>query len=178
MNGFIPALSTADQQLLVALLQRRGPRIDLLMRGVTKLGNWYVIVPASIGLALGIVPGLQSTGVLALWTLIVSQVGVQILKRAFRRERPRLPAGFERLIIPEDGFAFPSGHAAAGLSVGLSLFIGLSGPLAFVALGLGLAVGASRCYLGVHYPGDVLSGWALSLGALVLGVYLGVGVGH
>jgi undecaprenyl-diphosphatase len=32
-----------------------------------------------------------------------------------------------------------------------------------VAFALTLAVGASRVYLGVHYPTDVLAGWTLGL---------------
>lgn len=176
MTGLMLTLSSADQRVLVALLERRRPRIDTLMRLVTRLGNWYVILPISTALALGVVPELQPTGVLALWTLVGSHVGVQLLKRSFRRERPQLPAGFERLIVPEDRFAFPSGHATAGLSVGLSLFIGLSGPLAFLALFLGLAIGVSRCYLGVHYPGDVLTGWTLATLAVLSAGLVGVAV--
>ena len=175
MSGLMLTISIADERLLVALLERRRPRIDALVRLITRLGNWYVILPVSIALALGLVPTLQSTGVLAVWTLVVSHLGVQLLKRSFRRERPQLPAGFERLIVPEDRFAFPSGHATAGLSVGLSLFIGLAGPAAFVALAIGLAIGVSRCYLGVHYPGDVLTGWMLAILAVLSAGLAGVG---
>lgn len=176
MNSLRLTLSSADQRLLVALLERRRPRVDTLMRVITRVGNWYVILPASTGLALGLVPGLEATGLLALWTLVTSHFGVALLKRGFRRPRPHLPAGFERLIVPEDRFAFPSGHATAGLSVGLSLFIGLSGPPAVLALLVGLAVGVSRCYLGVHYPGDVLMGWVLATVSVLSAVLLGVGV--
>ncbi len=176
MNGLMLSLSTVDRRLLVALLERRRPRVDTLMRLVTKLGNWYVILPGSIALALGAVPALQGAGVLALWTLVCSHLAVQLLKHGVCRERPRLPAGFQRLIEPEDRFAFPSGHATAGLAVGLSLFIGLSGPIAFLALFAGLAVGVSRCYLGVHYPGDVLSGWALAVLSVIIAGLAGVGI--
>ena len=175
MSGLMLTISVANERLLVALLERRHPRIDTLMRLITKLGNWYVILPVSMALALGIVPELQSTGVFAVWTLVASHLGVLLLKHSFRRERPQLPAGFERLIVPEDRFAFPSGHATAGLSVGLSLFIGLTGPAAFVALALGLAIGVSRCYLGVHYPGDVLTGWMLAILAVLSAALAGVG---
>lgn len=44
--------------------------------------------------------------------------------------------------------------------------------MAVAALGLlfALAVGSSRSYLQVHYPSDVVAGWALSV-AWVLGLY-------
>ena len=45
--------------------------------------------------------------------------------------------------------------------------------VATLALGIGLAVGFSRCYLGVHYPGDVLAGWLLA----VLGLWAGAALG-
>ena len=51
----------------------------------------------------------------------------------------------------------------------------LSGPAAYLVVGLGLAIGVSRCYLGVHYPGDVLGGWALGIGAVAVAVLTAVG---
>ena len=66
------------------------------------------------------------------------------------------------LIEPEDRFSFPSGHAAAGLAVALPIAVAIGGLLGAAVLLFGLAVGVSRCYLGVHYPGDVLMGWLLA----------------
>ncbi len=87
---------------------------------------------------------------------------VEVLKRVFTRERPELPVGFHWLVTVPDRFSFPSGHATAGLAMALPLAASLPLPVAAGVLGLGLLVGVSRCYLGVHYPGDVLAGWALA----------------
>jgi undecaprenyl-diphosphatase len=61
-----------------------------------------------------------------------------------------------------DRFSFPSGHSAAALSVFLPLALATPVPGSFLILALGIAVGFSRCYLGVHYPGDVLADWTLA----------------
>jgi undecaprenyl-diphosphatase len=174
MSGVRLTLSAADQRLLIALVSCRTRRLDMLMRWVTKVGNWYIVLPGAAALAWGVIPDLQPAGQLALWALVGSHVAVQVLKRGVCRERPRLPAGLSRLIEPEDRFAFPSGHATAGLSVGLALSVALTGPVAYLVLALGLAVGVSRCYLGVHYPGDVLSGWALAVVSVAVAALVGV----
>jgi undecaprenyl-diphosphatase len=66
------------------------------------------------------------------------------------------------LAAEPDRFSFPSGHAAAAMSVAMGyamVFPNLAVPLVLLAA----AVGASRVYLGVHYPGDVLVGQLLAL---------------
>jgi undecaprenyl-diphosphatase len=132
------------------------------MRIVTRLGNAEIILPISLALALGAADGLTDAGVVALWSVTASHLVVQVIKRSVCRERPKLPVGLSFLIVPEDRFSLPSGHATAGLSVALPLSLALGGPLGGLLLLLGLMVGVSRCYLGVHYPSDVLAGWSLA----------------
>jgi undecaprenyl-diphosphatase len=170
MSYLILTLGTFDEWLLHGLLNRRRPALDLLVRGLTRVGDVRVMIPLTLALALGAVPGARSAGIVAAFALTTSHVAVQLLKRSVSRPRPRLPAGLPRLVDPEDRFSFPSGHAAAGLSVALPLALALSGPAAVVVLAVGLLVGLSRCYLGVHYPGDVLVGWALACLGVVAGV--------
>jgi undecaprenyl-diphosphatase len=97
----------------------------------------------------------------AILALIVSHLIVQVLKRHVVRERPARPFGVSLVAIP-DKFSFPSGHAAAAMSVAFvyaSLYPGLAVPL----LVLSTAIGFSRVVLGVHYPSDVLAGQAIAL---------------
>lgn len=171
MSDPIVALTELDGRLFKAFVLRRRPVMDLVMRTVTKLGNVELIVPLAAALALGIVPGLRDAGVAALWSCALSHAFVQLLKRRVARERPSLPVGPCFLIEPEDRFSFPSGHATAGLSVALPVALALGGALGVLVLVLGLVIGISRCYLGVHYPGDIVAGWLLA-GASVLAVTL------
>ncbi len=87
-----------------------------------------------------------------------------VAKVFFARPRPHL---FPQL-APESDYSFPSGHAMAGLALALALYWLLEegGSRARVALAVGLVwaflVALSRLYLQVHYPSDVLAGWALT----------------
>ena len=168
MSRLTSAVYHTDELLLLALVSRRRPALDLAMKALTRLGNAEVIIPLVVTLALSGADAVAWAGVLAFWSLVVSHLVVQLIKRGVCRERPRLPVGFAFLIVPEDRFSLPSGHATAGLAVALPLALALGGPVGALVLALGLTVGVSRCYLGVHYPSDVLAGW--SLAALSVGV--------
>lgn len=162
MTAWILRIHHHDERFLHAMVLRRRPRLDLAMRAVTHLGDAVVTVALTLALALGIAPALVVAGRRAAFALVGSHLVVQLLKRTVTRSRPVMPTGVAALVQPPDRFSFPSGHAAASLSVALGLAMALPAILAAPVLGMALIVGASRCYLGVHYPGDVLAGWMLA----------------
>lgn len=177
MSHLMLTLGSYDERLLLALVMRRRRIADVGMRAITRLADPGVAITVTLVLLLGLgaAEPLQPAGRVAAFALTISHVAVQLLKRTVVRARPALPVGLAFLIEPQDRFSFPSGHAAAGLSVALPLFLALAGPWAACVLGLGLLVGISRCYLGVHYPGDVLVGWTLAaLSVAVAGPVLDV----
>ncbi|MGY2066428.1 phosphatase PAP2 family protein [Blastococcus sp. SYSU DS0619] len=94
--------------------------------------------------------------------LVSSAVVNAVLKRAFGRVRPDLAnLRTERRLRREPGsLSFPSGHAssAAAFVTGVALE---SPPAGAVLAPVALGVGYSRVHVGVHYPGDVLAGFAV-----------------
>lgn len=88
-----------------------------------------------------------------------------ILKNLFQRVRPD-----SFFLVQETSFSFPSGHALATMCFyGLLAFLLMRNMtswsarllVATLTIVLSLAIGISRIYLGVHYPTDVVAGYAV-----------------
>jgi len=107
-----------------------------------------------------------ATGALVLASSVGGAILSNVLKRGFDRPRPDLVPELTRHLNP----SFPSGHAMTAAVVYLTLAALIATTLKRrreklyvmgVALGLAMLVGATRMYLGVHYPTDVLAGWCV-----------------
>ena len=92
----------------------------------------------------------------------------RLAKHGYERIRPDLWPS----IAPESSFSFPSGHAMQSTALAAALVV-LLWPTAarlatLVAASLfAVLVGVSRVYLGVHFPSDILAGWAASVAWVV-----------
>ncbi len=148
--------------LLHAVVTRRLAWLDWAVRLFTRLGDASVAITLAGGLAMGMAGDLNGAKYIPAFSLAISFLLSQVLKRSFSRTRPDLPVGIRSLIQAPDRFSFPSGHATAALSIALPVALALPLPVGLLVLGLGVAVGLTRCYLGVHFPGDVLAGWSLA----------------
>ena len=93
-------------------------------------------------------------------TLAVGETGTGILKRAVGRPRPYATHPETRMLAGKGlNGSMPSGHAAiwAGAAMVAAAYYPRSRKVMFP---LAAGVGISRMYVGVHYPSDVLAGWA------------------
>ncbi len=109
---------------------------------------------------------LHAAAALGAWSLAISHLVVQVMKRAVGRPRPTPTQQGHSLVSIPDRFSFPSGHACAAMSVAFAY--GLSLPaLALPLTLLAVVVGMSRVRLGVHYPGDVLVGQVIAIGTVL-----------
>jgi len=150
------------------------PGMHQFMEAVTQLGTH-----AAIGTAAGLtaIAMLRQGRKADAWTVIVSTGGAMaintILKNIFQRQRPQELA--RRIKLPKS-HSFPSGHSllsAATYPIVVHHLVQnrslATQAFAHTLSGLTiLLVGFSRVYFGVHFPSDVLGGFAAGFGWLGL----------
>lgn len=163
MTAWILRVDSMDARLLMALAHRRTWFLSRFFRLYTHLGDAPVPVGFAALLLFGGIPAWQPSAGHSTAALVVAFLLSQLVKRIVTRPRPRLPEGFPLLVQAPDRFSFPSGHATASMAVILPVTLTAGFGVGMLLLPPVLLIGVSRCYLGVHYPGDVLSGWGLAL---------------
>ena len=161
-----------DQAALEGFQDNQNEWLDAAALGVTRLGGW--ILASIMMLAAVVYLSLRRRKIDAL-VVVLSAVPILagfLLKEAVGRARPEyLLAGSE-----PSSLSFPSGHSLFAMIFGGLLIlligeligsIGIRRALQVVVGLLILAVGASRVYLGVHWPSDVLGGYLFGGIALI-----------
>lgn len=161
-----------DASVLKAMHRAATPARTALARDLSRIGEPDVLGPITAALVVALAV-LRRGRWAALLTLEVGGAAALDLvgKPIFGRPRPELYPH----LVRETNFSFPSGHAMGGLAFFLALHLLLwhALPRAWRWVGvldllLALAIGASRPYLQVHFPSDVLAGWAFGAGWVLL----------
>jgi len=164
-----PFLEHVDRQLMQVIHAHNTPALTRLAFTLSFIGSPTALIP---GVALSAIVlwalKLRRDAVLLVTAIGGAALLDTILKLHFRRIRPTVPWA----LVTEHSFSFPSGH-----SVGAVVLYGTITYLIWshlhdfkqravvivLALLLIAGIGASRVYIGVHYPTDVAAGYLVGL---------------
>ena len=157
-----------DESVRYLIHQQSSPWLTAVMRFVTNLGNWQVILSGTLCLLL-FYWYRRDGGHIRLLLVAIAGAGILdgVLKEVFHRTRPD-----PFFVTKPTTYSFPSGHALISLC-----FYGLVAGIVSqtlrerwqrvavwsVAGVLVAMIGLSRVYLGVHWPSDVIAGYAAAL---------------
>lgn len=158
-----------DSNIRYAMRQIQSPMWTSLLLTVTNLGStlYLIIVGSVAGIAFLALRWFRS-----FFIFIIAMAGQAALHNGFKWliARPR-PSNLINYRTAES-FSFPSGHAIAALCLyGMIAWIitrRIESPAVTASIWIGtllliFLIGASRVYIGIHYPTDVLAGFLGSL---------------
>jgi undecaprenyl-diphosphatase len=140
-------------------------------RLLTAFGNWTTqLLLAAAGAAWLLSRRRYRDMILLLAIALSCRLLVELQKVAFARLRPD-PHG---QLVAVRTLSFPSGHAANSMAALLGFaLLAVAGPklrlpAILLAVALSVLIGLSRLVLGVHWPSDVVGGWAFGAGWTLL----------
>lgn len=143
------------------------PRAERAVARFSRVGE-----RGAVWLAIGVVGGALDSSRRARWALATAVVAGTFalnttIKLIVRRPRPDLP-GLPALTSTPTQLSFPSAHSSTSFA-GARVYTRLGLPAAPLYT-LAALLAASRLYLGVHYPSDIIAGALLgTTTAAVLG---------
>ncbi|MET7484789.1 phosphatase PAP2 family protein [Streptomyces sp. NPDC005538] len=105
------------------------------------------------------------------WAPLAASLAVLVnvpIRGFVERPRPfRDHTGLDVLVSGKTDFSFVSDHATITMAMGVALFVA-NRRFGLVGIALALFEGFCRVYMGVHYPTDVIGGFALGTAVALL----------
>jgi len=157
---------TVDRSIYEAVYAGHRPALRAIALAFTALGEPTFLIAACAACALWLwYAGRGRLGLVLLTIALVGRGLSEVQKYWIARVRPDL----EPHLVVVKTSSFPSGHAASSMIFCLTLALALTAhtrwrrPAAVTAVLLSLLIGTSRVMLGVHWPSDVIGGWAFGM---------------
>lgn len=151
--------------LIITIQQIHGPALDSIFRAITFMGEeeFYLVILPLLLWCVDFRLGARLGALFLLSTYF--NFGIKDL---CRQPRPfELDASLK--LADAEGYGLPSGHSQSAVVVWGSIAAWAHKNWVWaVATVLMLLIGFSRIYLGVHFPTDVLAGWAIGTVLLCL----------
>ncbi len=162
-------ITAADRPVLGLLAAHRQPWWTTAATVITDMGS--PVGAAVTGVAVGVVMAWLRRSWLPLVIIILGGAGIAVINTTVKELVSRSRPPQNTAVLGAHGFSFPSGHTTGTTVVWLlsAWMIGhwmIGRRIARIILWTGAllmigAVGVTRVYLGVHFPSDVMAGWAL-----------------
>lgn len=169
-----------DKNLFIFLNSLGSERFDGFWLFITDQINWipiFLIVMYLVFKHLGWKHALMIILVMALLVALTDQT-TNLIKNGFQRLRPGsdpILNGLMRAVKTRKSFSFISGHASNSMAAAFFLYNVLKPYLKYMGFIFlwPLIFAYSRIYLGLHYPGDILCGyaWGILMSLIMLELY-------
>jgi undecaprenyl-diphosphatase len=167
----LPLITDWDSIILKKVHNLQSIELDQIAIALTQTARGIAITAITSLLSIGLVWWKQWRSLGYVWLVIIGSSLINFLaKLLFHRHRPDLWVS----PLPQSDFSFPSGHAMLSMSLVMAIAILIPQKhwrlIWLFTCGFWLmAIAWARLYLGVHYPSDILGGWALAI-AWAMGV--------
>jgi len=155
-----------DREVYEALYAGHRPALLSAARIATALGKPTVLIGAGMAIALWLWSrGHRHLPIVLTAIVLTGRALSEAQKYWIARVRPDL----EPHLVVVKTSSFPSGHATSSMIFYLTLAFALTSgmrrrwPAVAGAVLLSLLIGISRVMLGVHWPSDVVGGWAFGM---------------